>query len=303
MTKFNCSACGEVFATGFNLKRHVMRKHLMVPNTEENFMLGHPFTMIIAGPTACGKSTLVKSILQQNSRAMTPPPQRIVWLYKRWQPLYDIIKQTVTPSVEFIEGIPQGIEQPTFFNPEIKNLLIVDDLMTSCGQDPRMNEIFYEGSHHRNLSVMLLCQNLYYSKSPTQRRNSHYVILFKNPNDLQSIMTFARQMNPSKTKEFMKSYEDSTIKPHGYLLVDFKQATAENNRLQPNIFEDTLKDYDDTESIKSSDKEEMSQLNESIQRDHIDMISCDDCGMVLDSIHDLQRHLKSWCPMRLDGFP
>jgi hypothetical protein len=28
---------------------------------------------------------------------MTPPPQRIVWLYKRWQPLYDEIGRTVVP--------------------------------------------------------------------------------------------------------------------------------------------------------------------------------------------------------------
>jgi uncharacterized Zn finger protein (UPF0148 family) len=26
------------------------------------------------------------------------------------------------------------------------------------------------------------------------------------------------------------------------------------------------------------------------------MPSCDDCGMVLDSVHDLQRHTKTWCP-------
>jgi len=26
------------------------------------------------------------------------------------------------------------------------------------------------------------------------------------------------------------------------------------------------------------------------------MISCDDCGVVLESLHDLQRHIKTWCP-------
>ncbi|CAG2237957.1 unnamed protein product [Mytilus edulis] len=26
------------------------------------------------------------------------------------------------------------------------------------------------------------------------------------------------------------------------------------------------------------------------------MPSCDDCGVVLDSMHDLQRHIKHWCP-------
>ena len=26
------------------------------------------------------------------------------------------------------------------------------------------------------------------------------------------------------------------------------------------------------------------------------MPSCDDCGVVLDSMYDLQRHIKTWCP-------
>lgn len=26
------------------------------------------------------------------------------------------------------------------------------------------------------------------------------------------------------------------------------------------------------------------------------MASCDDCGLVFDSTHDLQRHIKTWCP-------
>ena len=268
-----------------------------------DFVLHHPFTLITSGPSACGKSTLIKSILQKNNTTINPPPQRIVWLYKRWQPLYDIIKATVNPPVEFMQGLPDGIEQSTFFDSKMNNLLIVDDLMESCGKDPRMTEIFYEGSHHRSLSVVLLCQNLYYSKSPTQRRNSHYVVLFKNPNDLQSIMTFARQINPRKTKEFMQIYEEATMKPHGYLLLDFKQATPENKRLRPNIFDDVINTEDhkahQMEITYSSDENETSHLRDSFQRDHINMISCDDCGILFENIHDLQRHLKTWCAMKL----
>lgn len=26
------------------------------------------------------------------------------------------------------------------------------------------------------------------------------------------------------------------------------------------------------------------------------MVSCDDCGLVFDSTHDLPRHIKRWCP-------
>jgi hypothetical protein len=85
---------------------------------------------------------------------MSPTPQRIIWLYKRWQPLYDEIKGTVHPRVEFIPGIPIHLDQDTFINPSMRNLVILDDLMTSSAKDPRMNELFTEGIHHMNLSVI-----------------------------------------------------------------------------------------------------------------------------------------------------
>jgi hypothetical protein len=192
----------------------------------------------------------------------------------------------------------------------MKNLLIVDDLMTSCAHDPCMTEIFYEGSHHRSISVILLCQNLYYSKSPTQRRNCHYVVLFKNPNDLQSVMTFARQINPRKTKEFLQTYENATLKPHGYLLLDFKQATDDKDRFLPNILNNVTNeeihygDQHETDDIKGMMLDSSCHSEETSQRGNIysfednNMVSCDDCGIVLDNIHDLQQHLKLWCPMK-----
>jgi hypothetical protein len=45
---------------------------------------------------------------------MVPSPQRIFWLYKRWQPLYDV------PGVEFRRGIPMDLESDDFFDPEYK---------------------------------------------------------------------------------------------------------------------------------------------------------------------------------------
>ena len=294
------------------------------PEMEKSFKLVTPFTMIMAGPSGCGKSSLVKKLLQQNETLFNGPPQRIVWLYKRWQPMYDVIKTTVYPPVEFIEGIPPGIDQSSFFDSKVRNLLIVDDLMSKCGDDPRMTEIFYEGSHHRNLNVILICQNLYHSKTPTQRRNANYLVLFKNPNDQQSVMTFARQINPRRSKEFLEAYDTATAKPHSYLLIDFKQNTEEKDRLRPNVFDkkevDTLQNdeainseapdnhYQSQVSYRAEHIEreeealpERSHLQDEYQRDYIEekMVSCDYCGIVMDNIHDLQRHLTTWCPMKM----
>ena len=194
--------------------------------------------MVLSGPTSCGKTTLVLYLLQHSHSLIDPSPQRIVWLYKRWQPLYDTILKTVKPPVEFMQDIPVGLEQDSFFDPQVRNLIVLDDLMSVAGKDSRITDLFTEGSHHRNLSVMCLNQNLYFSKDPTQRRNSHYVVLFKNPIDKQQVMTLARQMYPENTHYFMKHFDEATRKPYGYLMIDLKQATPDSKRLRPNVFQE-----------------------------------------------------------------
>ena len=69
------------------------------------------------------------------------------------------------------------LDQNSFINPRVRNLIIIDDLMSTTSKDNRINELFIEVSHHRNLSVIAINQNLYYNKDPTQRRNCHYLIV------------------------------------------------------------------------------------------------------------------------------
>ena len=54
----------------------------------------------------------------------------VIWLYKRWQPLYEKIQQTVNPPVEFIQGIPLDLDKDSFISPKHSNLIILDDLMS-----------------------------------------------------------------------------------------------------------------------------------------------------------------------------
>ena len=49
----------------------------------KSFQLLHPSTALIAGPSACGKSSLVAKLLQDAADRISPPPQMDVWLYKR----------------------------------------------------------------------------------------------------------------------------------------------------------------------------------------------------------------------------
>lgn len=239
-----------------------------------------------------------------------------MWLYKRWQPLNDIIKSTVYPPVEFIQGIPLDLEQDSFINPRTRNLVILDDLMSTASKDSRVNELFTEGSHHRNLSVMAINQNLYYNKDPTQRRNCHYLVMFNNPVDKQQVMTLARQMYPENSQHLMRYFKEATSKPYGYLLIDLKPTTPEHLRLRTDAL-DPIKsgsEENNTYSLENppsgqTHQEDQSEIYHSNSKSHPEQLqildseytdskmpSCDDCGLVFENMHDLQRHVKRWCP-------
>ena len=110
---------------------------------------------------------------------ISPTITRIILSYRHWQPLYDELKKTVWPPIEFIQGIPVELGYDTFISPKENNIIILDDLMSTAAKDARITDLFTEGSHHRNLSVISINQNLYHSKDPTQRRNCHYLTLFR----------------------------------------------------------------------------------------------------------------------------
>ena len=96
---------------------------------------------------------------------------------------------------------------------------------------------FTKGSHHRNLSIIYIVQNIFHQGKEMRNisLNAHYIALFKSPRDKQQISMLARQVNPGKVQEFMRSYEDATSRPHGYLMLDLKPTTSDQDRLKTNI--------------------------------------------------------------------
>ena len=226
-----------------------------------------------------------------------PPPERIIWLYKRWQPLYDVIQETVYPKVDFIQGIPLDLDQDSFINPSARNLVILDDLMSTAAKDSRVNELFTEGSHHRNLSVIAINKNLYFNKAPTQRRNCHYLVMFKNPVDQQQVMTLARQMYPGNPQNLLKHFQGATSRPYGYLVIDLKPFTPEHLRMRTDVFDKKIIRGGPSDIVKETRAKspELIPTTASYPSREEDMPSCDDCGLLFENIHNLQKHVKNWC--------
>lgn len=186
----------------------------------------HPFTAIVAGPSGCGKSVFVYNFLKYVDIVCNAKFSKITWCYDEMQPLYNL------DYVYYHQGIPDL----TMFSGDQPELIIIDDLMREA--DGRIVDIFTKGSHHRNLSVFYITQNLFH-QGKGQRDislNSSYLIFFKNPRDKTQIRFLGRQLCPENPKFVEDAYRDATSKPHGYLMIDLKQYTNDLYRFKTNVF-------------------------------------------------------------------
>ncbi len=99
-------------------------------------------------------------------------------------------------------------------------------------------ELFTKGSHHRNISVILLIQNVYHQGKFCRdiSLNCKYLVLFKNPRDMSQIFMLGRQIFPESPKEFEKVYKEATSVPYGYLFLDLTQECNDLFRFRSDIF-------------------------------------------------------------------
>ena len=187
----------------------------------------HPFTAIVAGPTGSGKTYFMMRFIDNVQEMIVPPPQKIIWYYGQWQDAYRNVK-----NVEFVEGLPpknsEKYETPT--------LWVIDDQMAEI--DSSVTKVFTKGSHHLNISVVFIVQNIFSNNKEhrTISLNTHYMILFKNPRDKTQISHLGKQMFPGKSNYMQESYLNAVSKPYGYLLIDLRQQTPDHLRLRTDIF-------------------------------------------------------------------
>ena len=298
----------------------------------------------------------IAKLLELSHTMINPAPSRIMYFYKRWQPLYDEIMKRGS-HIEFIQGIPHNIKDDDYFDTKFPTLFILDDQMRDSAKSSDICELFTEGSHHRNLSVICLMQNMFYQgkESRTMSLNTQYLVLFKSPRDKQQISILARQMYPNRSHYFIEQYEKATQRPHGYLFVDLKQSTSEEDRLKSDIFHsipDKQRYFNNLEVPPQQTNEQLhghippygtpsvpdpyytknkdtnkllnnmegqGQWTSSLLKDEPNLginksgladsdhsvtgqrednmpDVCDDCGIVFDNTHALQRHVKRGCP-------
>jgi len=116
-------------------------------------------------------------------------------------------------------------------------LIILDDLLNDA-ISKEVCELFTKGSHHRNISVILITQNLFnqgcYCRNISL--NAKYLVLLKNARDKNQFMFMARQVYPENSTSPYKAYLNATERPYGYIILDLSQDTNDNLRFRTNVF-------------------------------------------------------------------
>lgn len=163
-----------------------------------------------------------------------------------------------TPPCEVIYSIPENHD--IFFPDDIKRekdfiihrgvpnfedykdkrhrLVIIDDQAAEIGDE--IVSMFTRGSHHYNVSVLCLTQNIFLPnpKFRTLSLNAHILIIFKSPRGRDQIACLGRQVCPNNIKFFKEAVENAHLDPHSYLLLDMTQTCHEDLRYRTKIFPD-----------------------------------------------------------------
>ena len=114
------------------------------------------------------------------------------------------------------------------------------DLMDEGGSDKRVLDLFIKHSHHRNITVLYLCQDMFpagkYAKSIP--RNAHYIVAFKSPRDGLSIRNLLLQSFPSNWRDVLRVFQLVTSRPFGYVILDLHSTSSDDVRLYSYILRD-----------------------------------------------------------------
>ena len=97
-------------------------------------------------------------------------------------------------------------------------------------------DLSIKGSHHRNMSVILLLQNAFARNMRSSSINQTYLALFNNPRDKIFVSNLSKQIYPGRPKFLPDAYEKAVSKPFNYLFMDFNQLTNNLYRIRSCLY-------------------------------------------------------------------
>ena len=171
--------------------------------------------ILVIGPTGCGKTTAVLRIIKE--RLIEPMPEKIFYMYAAHQPFMDDWNNHENrPNIEFVKGIDLEVLE----NYEGSKLVVFDDLILSINKD--IAQRFIAGSHHNNTTTVFISHAIYLNNENYRlmKKNTHYVILFKDKRNLADVKRYAATNICENSHRLIEAYK--YIQPFEFVLISFE---------------------------------------------------------------------------------
>ena len=135
--------------------------HCLETQPHPEFAFQHPYSMMVVGPSQCGKTHFIHQLLTHMCIAYPDKkPIKVCWYYNQWQPRYDEIQRDLRGKIRFVQGVPEFEEDLSDIKTSRHTIIVLDDLMAEAKDSPVVSKLFTQG-RHRNASVILLLQNMF----------------------------------------------------------------------------------------------------------------------------------------------
>ena len=97
-------------------------------------------------------------------------------------------------------------------------------------RDSVIAKLFTKKSHHGNLSVIYIVQNLFHQSKDhrTISLNTSYIVLTKNVRDASQVIYLAKQIYPNSVKYF----QQATAETFSYLFINLTPTCPDETRLR-----------------------------------------------------------------------
>ena len=194
------------------------------------------FTCIIAGPMWSGMSIFCVRFLENISSLCTEHTFKggVLWCFSERASINTKDQDALYLNIHYHEGEPVDFKNPR----GEPCLLLLDDLLNDAYSSGSVCFLFTKGSHHRNISAILIKQNIFHQAKHFGdiSLNAKYLILLKNVRDRSQFSRLEQQVYPTHSVDLYDSYQDSTSKPHRYLVLDLLQDIHDLLKFRTELF-------------------------------------------------------------------
>ncbi|ELT90334.1 hypothetical protein CAPTEDRAFT_210560 [Capitella teleta] len=134
---------------------------IRVPQGDRYKVFAHPCQLLIAGATKSGMTLLMK-ILAQKEIMFDPVPRDVYWIYTMRSSVAGVPESL--PFVRLRNGVPTEDMVRAITKEGIFKMVILDDMQDvfeNKNQTKMLMDILTKVSHHSNLPIFFIVQNLY----------------------------------------------------------------------------------------------------------------------------------------------